>query len=52
MLSVKPRLNAAQITGTLRRIAVPLPGRDLNRRDDAGSGSIDADACLIAELKE
>ncbi len=46
MLSVEPRLTAAQITGILRRTAAPLPGHDFNWRDDAGFGSIDANTCL------
>jgi subtilisin family serine protease len=46
MLAVEPRLTAAQITGIIRRTAVPLAGHDFNWRNDAGFGRIDADACL------
>ena len=46
MLAVEPRLTAAQITGIIRRTAVPLAGHDFNWRNDAGFGRIDPDACL------
>ncbi len=46
MLAVEPRLTAAQITGIIRRTAVPLAGHDFNWRNDAGFGRVDADACL------
>ena len=47
MLAVEPRLTAAQITGIIRRTAVPLAGHDFNWRNDAGFGRVDAEACLL-----
>ncbi len=47
MLNVNPRLTGAQIGGIIRRTARPLPGADYSWRDDAGSGVIDPEACLL-----
>jgi subtilisin family serine protease len=47
MLNVNPRLTGAQIGGIIRRTARPLPGADYTWRDDAGSGVIDPEACLL-----
>ena len=46
MLSVEPKLTAAQIRGIIQRTATPLPGADFQWRTDAGFGVIDAEACL------
>ena len=51
MLGVEPRLTAAQIMGIIRRTATPLPGHDLDWRNDAGYGRIDAEACLEEAAK-
>jgi subtilisin family serine protease len=47
MLAVEPRLTAAQITGIIRRTAVPLAGHDFNWRNDAGFGRVNAETCLL-----
>lgn len=46
MLAVNPGLTAAQIGGIVKRTAQPLPGSDFAWRDDAGSGAIEAEACV------
>ena len=51
MLSVSPRLTAAQIGGIIRRTARPLPAFDFNWRNDAGFGRIDPEACLAEAVR-
>lgn len=46
MLTLEPRLTAAQINGVLRRTAVPLEPEVFDWRDDTGFGQVDARACL------
>jgi subtilisin family serine protease len=46
MLSVAPRLNAAQINGIMQRTARPLPGKTYQWATDAGFGIIDPVECL------
>ena len=48
MMSVNPKLTAAQCLAIVRATATPLPGDDYNWRDDAGFGEIDANAALRA----
>jgi subtilisin family serine protease len=50
MLSVAPRLNAAQIGGIIQRTARPLPGKTFDWATDAGFGVIDAPACIAEAL--
>jgi subtilisin family serine protease len=47
MLGANPQLTGAQINGILKRTARPLPGADFSWADDAGSGAIDAAACVV-----
>lgn len=53
MLSVDPTLTAAQINGIIQRTSRPLPNSGYEWRDDAGYGTIDAEACVheVARLK-
>jgi subtilisin family serine protease len=46
MLSLNPKLTAAQIGGIIRRTSRPLPGSSYAWQNDAGFGVIDAKACL------
>jgi subtilisin family serine protease len=46
MLSIAPRLNAAQINGIVQRTARPLPGKTYEWATDAGFGIVDAAACV------
>jgi subtilisin family serine protease len=46
MLSMEPRLTAAQIEAILRRTAKPLPGASFQWVNNAGFGVIDPDGCL------
>jgi subtilisin family serine protease len=46
MLSVNPKLTAAQIGGIIKRTARPLPSADFTWRNDAGFGRIDPLACI------
>ena len=46
MLSLNPRLTAAQIAGIIRRTSNPLPGSSYEWQNSAGFGVIDAPACL------
>ena len=47
MLSVAPRLNAAQIGGIIQRTAQPLPGKTYEWATDSGFGIIDPVACVL-----
>ena len=51
MLSLNPRLTAAQISGIIRRTSQPLPGASYAWSNDAGFGVIDAVACLIEAVR-
>ena len=51
MLSVNPELTGAQVGGIIKRTAKPQPGADFSWRDDAGSGTIDPEACLREALQ-
>ncbi|MGZ8998932.1 MAG: S8 family serine peptidase, partial [Allosphingosinicella sp.] len=46
MLSLNPRLTAAQIGGIIRRTSNPMPGSTYEWQDGAGFGVIDPSACL------
>lgn len=46
MLSLNPKLTAAQIGGIIRRTSSPLPGSSYEWQNGAGFGVIDASACL------
>jgi subtilisin family serine protease len=47
LLTLEPKLTAAQIGGIIRRTARPLPGYDYQWEDDAGFGEVMLAACLI-----
>ncbi len=47
MLSVNPRLTAAQLNGILRRNATPLSGTTYEWQNDIGFGVIDAPASVL-----
>lgn len=51
MLSLNPKLTAAQIGGIIRRTSRPMPGANYAWRNDAGFGVIDAEACLREALR-
>jgi subtilisin family serine protease len=51
MLSLNPRLTAAQISGIIRRTSQPLPGASYAWSNDAGFGVIDAQACLAEAVR-
>lgn len=51
MLSLNPKLTAAQICGIIRRTSLPLPGTSYSWRNDAGFGVIDAAACLAEAIR-
>jgi hypothetical protein len=46
MLSIEPRLTAAQIEAIVHRTSRPLPGANFSWLNDAGFGRIDPEACL------
>ena len=47
MLSVNPRLTAAQINGILRRNARPISGATYEWQNDVGFGVVDAAASVL-----
>lgn len=51
MLSLNPKLTAAQVSGILRRTARPLPGAPYAWQNAAGFGAIDAEACLVEAVR-
>ncbi|HEX8573672.1 MAG TPA: S8 family serine peptidase [Allosphingosinicella sp.] len=51
MLSLNPRLTAAQIGGIIRRTSNPLPGSSYEWQNGAGFGVIDPQACLREALR-
>jgi subtilisin family serine protease len=51
MLSLNPRLTAAQISGIIRRTSQPLPGASYAWSNDAGFGVINAEACMIEAVR-
>jgi len=51
MLSLNPKLTAAQISGIIRRTSQPLPGASYAWSNDAGFGVIDAQACLAEAVR-
>jgi subtilisin family serine protease len=46
MMSLNPKLTAAQIGGIMQRKSRPLPGQSYEWQNGAGFGVIDAEACL------
>jgi subtilisin family serine protease len=46
MLSLNPKLTAAQISGIIQRTSRPLPGTGYEWQNGSGFGIIDAQACL------
>ena len=46
MLSIEPKLTAAQVNGIIQRTANPLPGADFTWRNAAGYGRVNVSACL------
>ncbi|TDW68996.1 subtilase family protein [Novosphingobium sp. PhB55] len=51
MLSLNPKLTAAQISGIIRRTSQPLPGASYAWTNDAGFGVINAAACLAEAVR-
>lgn len=51
MLSLNPKLTAAQIGGIIRRGSNPLPGSSYEWQNDAGFGVIDPSTCLREALR-
>jgi subtilisin family serine protease len=51
MLSLNPKLTAAQISGIIRRTSQPPTGASYAWSNDAGFGVIDAQACLAEAVR-